>query len=171
MNAINQTMLSKQYLSDAEHYYRILTNPSIEHFTILPESIESEKEWIQSNYDREKKNLEFHYTILYNNEIAGSIGVRRQAERQEIGIVGYFIDPNFWGMGIASEALRTMEMICKNDLNLKILRLEIMIENKASERVAIKRCFSKVATLKNYLKDKFGKERDSYIYEKVLYKD
>ena len=171
MNSVDQIMLRKQYLSDAEHYYRILTNPSIEHFTILPQSIESEKEWIQSNYDREKQNLEFHFTILYNDEIAGTIGVRRQAERQDIGIVGYFIDPNFWGMGIATEALRTMEIKCKNDLNFKILRLEIMIENKASERAAIKRFFSKVATLKNYLKDKFGKERDCYIYEKVLVND
>lgn len=171
MNAVDQIILRKQYLSDAEHYYRILTNPSIEHFTILPQSIESEKEWIQSNYDREEQNLEFHFTIIYNDEIAGSIGVRRQAERQEIGMVGYFIDPNFWRMGIATEALKAMEMKCKNDLNFKILRLEIMMENKASERVAIKRCFSKVATLKNHLKDKYGKERDCCIYEKMLFND
>jgi ribosomal-protein-alanine N-acetyltransferase len=171
MNAINKIMLRKQCLSDAECFYKTLTNPNIEHFTILPQSIEAEKEWIQSNEEREKQNLEFHFTILYNDEIAGSIGVKRQTENQEIGIVGYFIDPNFWSMGIATEALGAMEMICKTDLNFKILRLEMMIENKASERVAIKRCFSKVATLKNYLKDKYGKERDCYIYEKVLGND
>ena len=168
MNTVGQTMLRKQYLSDAEHFYKILTNPNVEHFTILPQSIQSEKEWIQSNYDREKQNLEFHFTIMYNDEIVGSIGIKRQTENQEIGIVGYFIDPNFWGMGIATEALRTMEMKCKTELNFKILRLEIMIENKASERVAVKRCFSKMATLKNHLKDKYGKERDCYIYEKTL---
>ncbi len=41
MNAVDQIVLRKQYLSDAEHCYRILDGLSIEHFIILLQSVES----------------------------------------------------------------------------------------------------------------------------------
>ena len=58
--------------------------------------------------------------------------------------IGYRLLPEYWGMGVATEALGLLVRYVLNDTNVKILTASTMIENKASARVLEKNGFMRV---------------------------
>jgi len=90
--------------------------------------------------------------------------MRVNQTRDHLGEIGYFVDSNYWGKGIATRATKLIEKWGFNKLKLK--RIEIMMnpKNKASEKIAIKCGYKKEGLMKKALHD--GKE-DAYLYAKV----
>jgi len=160
--------LRLQEVSDAERFFEILNNPNFIHFRVQPKTIEEEIKWLEENPKRQKNNTGWNYTILFNDIVVGAIGVLINSHRKYIGEVGYFLDEKYWGQGIVSQALKLLESICFNELNLT--RIEIMMnpENIGSEKVAIKNGYEKEGFLKKVVRGKDGEMKDCHLYAKVL---
>lgn len=156
-----------QKTSDAKRFYEILSNPNFTFFNVQPKSIRDEEKWLKKNPKRRKANTEWNYTIVYNKKIVGAIGVKINFHRNYIGEIGYFLNEQFWGQGIMSQAVKLIEGICFS--KLKLTRLEIVMQpkNRASEKVAIKNKYAKEGLLKKVLKGKDGKMKDSFLYAKI----
>lgn len=156
-----------QKISDAKRFYEILNNPNFTFFNIQPKSIKDEEKWLKESSKRRKANNSWSYTILYNKEIVGAIGVKINFHRNHIGEIGYFLDEQFWGQGIVSQAVKLIENICFN--KLKLTRLEIVMQpkHKSSKKVAVKNGYTKEGLLKKVLKGKDGKMKDCFLYAKI----
>lgn len=88
------------------------------------------------------KNSNFCFTIVYNDQVAGSIGIFRQGNIHcKAAELGYYIGEEFWGKGIMTEAVR---LACKHVFdNTDIVRIyaEPFAENVGSCRVLEKNGF------------------------------
>lgn len=160
--------LRLQQVSDARRFYEILTNPNFIYFSLPPKSIKAEQEWITKSVANRKNNTEWNYTILYNKEVIGAIGIKINYHRKYIGEIGFFVDQKYWGKGIASQAVKLIEKICLNKFKLTRLEIVMQPENTASEKVAIKNGYQKEGLLRKALEGRDGKKKDCYIYAKTI---
>ncbi|MDD3646029.1 MAG: GNAT family N-acetyltransferase [Candidatus Gracilibacteria bacterium] len=157
-----------QKISDAKRFYEILNNPSFKYFNVQPNSIEEEIEYLKGNEKRIKDNIEYNYTILKDRDVIGAIGVKIKPNSNFIGEIGYFLDEKYWGHGITSQAVKLIEEVCIHKLNLTRLEIYMQLENKASEKVAIKNFYEKEGILKQFIKHKDSSKKDCYLYAKIV---
>ena len=160
--------LRLQQISDAQRFFEILNNPNFLYFGSQPDSIEAEIAWLAGNEKRFREHKEWNYTNLKGEEVIGGIGVKINQHRSYIGEIGYFIDEAYWGQGIATEAVRLLEIICFEELKMTRIELLMLPENIASERVATKSGYSKEGILKKALVHKDGSKRDCLLYAKTM---
>jgi ribosomal-protein-alanine N-acetyltransferase len=154
---------------DAESFFRILTEGNFQYYyATIPESVASEREWINRREYKRENNLEYNYSIIYKNKMVGGCNIRIFQDSPHIGELGYFIDKNFFNKGIASEAVKKLEKIAFNELGLIRLEIRMDPQNKASEKVAIKNNFQKEGLLQKVLQfndDYF----DNLLYAKIKF--
>lgn len=83
-----------------------------------------------------------NFAIVYNGKIAGSIGctARTDIHRKTVE-VGYFVGENYWGLGLASEALRLLLQYIDTRLDIVRIEAHVFASNKASMRVLQKNGF------------------------------
>lgn len=155
-------------IQDAEKVFKIVTNPNFKYFHVKSKNVQEEKNWIKSCAIKRKNNIEWNYAILYGGEIIGGIGIKINQFRHYIGEIGYFVAENYWGQGIATQAVKLVEKIGFNKLKLRRTEILMRPENKASEKVALKNDYKKEGLLKKVIKDRDGRFNDGYLYAKVL---
>ena len=129
-------------------------------------NIKDEIDFLKYNVEKRKKNIEHNYTIFYDNKIVGAIGMKINQHDNFIGEIGYFIDKNYWGKGIATKAVKKLEKIGFS--KLKLIRIEIIMDTRhpASEKVAIKCKYKKEGIMKKSCENS-GRYYDTYLYAKV----
>ncbi|GAI10613.1 unnamed protein product, partial [marine sediment metagenome] len=82
------------------------------------------------------------------------------------GEIGYFVDQVCWGKGIATQAVKKLERIGFDELNLERIEIFTDIRHKASEKVAIKCGYKKEGVMRKAIKT--GKSYyDAFLYAKV----
>jgi len=92
---------------------------------------------------------EEHFAIHYNNNICGCIGYIQGKDIYSCSAeIGYWIGADYWGKGIATEALRLIldYLFCKKEYNRLYAR--VFSTNIGSEKVLMKNGFKKEAVLK-----------------------
>ena len=156
-----------QRVYDAKRFYEILNNPNFKYFPVRPKSIEEEKAFLRLNPERWREKSAFNFSIIYNQKHVGGIGLRIDSFRSFIGELGYFIDEKYWGRGITTQAVRLLEDFIIANLNLHRIEIRMAIQNKASQKIAIKCGYKKEGILResNFIN---GKWYDSYLYSKIL---
>src|SRR5210317_1986197 len=127
-----------QKVSDAKRFFKILKNPNFIYFDVNPPTIEDEIAWLEQNEKRQKDNVQWNYTILYNEAIIGAVGVQINYHRRYIGEIGFFIDEEYWNKGIVTKVVELIEDICRNKLDITRLEISMPVGHSACERVAIK---------------------------------
>ena len=105
-----------------------------------------------------------HFAIAINGQAIGSIGFhiktdvyRRSAE------IGYWLGEEFWGRGIATEALQAITAHAFKNFDLCRVYASVFAWNTASMRVLEKVGYSHEGTLKQSI-TKDGKTTDELIY-------
>lgn len=154
-------------ISDAKRYYEILSNKNFIYFNANVKSVAEEKKWLADAGKKRKNNLEWNYAITLAGQVVGAIGMKINQHRKYIGEIGYFIDENYWGQGIASQAVKLIEKEGFKKMGLKRIEIIMLPKNKASEKVAIKNNYHKEGLMKKAIKAKDGKMKDVYLYAKV----
>ena len=113
------------------------------------------------------KDKQFCFAIVYDNEVVGSIGVFRQDNiHNRTAEMGYYIDENYWGKGIGTQAVKlAVEYVFANSDIVRIYA-EPFAENIGSCRILEKNGFVLEGILhKNAYKN--GQFRDMKLYAKV----
>ncbi|MEI6597235.1 MAG: GNAT family N-acetyltransferase [bacterium] len=160
--------LRLQKVSDAKRFYEILNNNKFVFFNARPKSAAAEKEYLKNSIKYRKDKIDWGYTIIYGEKIAGGIGIKINYHRKYVGEIGYFIDENFWSKGIATRAVKLAETICFKKLKLSRIEIVMRPENIASEKVAIKNGYLKEGRMRKAVRTMDGKMKDCYLYAKVL---
>lgn len=152
-------------VGDAQRMIEIMGNPNFIYFPHPPTTIKAEKEFLRKAIAQRKQGQRFAYSILLDGRVIGSVGMYI-LHRRHCAEVGYFVDEAYWGRGIACAAVRFVESIAFNEHGIVRIELNMMKQNKASERVAIKCGYRKegIARKKLPLGDTYV---DCYVYAKV----
>jgi ribosomal-protein-alanine N-acetyltransferase len=155
-----------QRVSDAKRFFEILSSPNFEYLSVSVKSLEEEKAFLRKNREKRKNNSEHNYAILYDDKVVGAIGLRINMHRGHVSEVGYFVDENYWGKGIATKALKLIERKAFREFEIYRIQAVIHPKNKASVRVAVKCGYSKEGLMKGIIRR--GSNRvDGLLYAKV----
>jgi ribosomal-protein-alanine N-acetyltransferase len=115
---------------------------------------------------RSKKNTDFSIqkAIIFKDKLVGAIGVEWKDDVFKYnGEIGYWVTPDHWGKGIATESVRLMVDFAFKVQPVKRIFAEVFSDNSASVRVLEKCNFEKEAVLKNAI-IKNGQFQDCYIF-------
>ncbi|MGV2387918.1 MAG UNVERIFIED_CONTAM: GNAT family N-acetyltransferase [Microcystis novacekii LVE1205-3] len=107
-----------------------MNNPNFSISALNRNQWKLKKKWLEGNTKRFEEHKEWNYTILKGEIIVGGIGVKVNAHRPFIGEIGYFVDEQYWGQGIATEAVRLLEEICIREFRMSRFELLMQPENK-----------------------------------------
>jgi RimJ/RimL family protein N-acetyltransferase len=104
-----------------------------------PYTVANAVEWIK--FTREQIPIQ-NMAIVYNGQIAGSIGVMTKDDVYRKSIeIGYFIGEPFWGKGIATQAVSHLIEYIKANFDVIRVYAEVFHHNKASMKVLEKNGF------------------------------
>lgn len=156
-----------QQKSDAARFFEILNQPELRSFGVRPKTITDEETWLKDVAENSLKNISHDYSILLDGKVIGAVGLNVDQRRKYIAEIGYFVDKNHWGRGIATEAVKLIEKIGFDKLGIIRIEIRMSPKNPASEKVAIKAGYNKEGYLAKSHKDYLGKFRDSLLYAKV----
>jgi RimJ/RimL family protein N-acetyltransferase len=130
-----------------------------------PYTIANAEQWIT---DCSAQKPVINFAITYNNEVAGSIGCVPKIDVYRKSMeIGYFIGENFWGIGIATDAVSALLKYIENNFDVIRIYAEVFANNKASMKVLQKNGFylesiRRKATIKNNI------VLDDYVWVKLI---
>jgi RimJ/RimL family protein N-acetyltransferase len=130
-----------------------------------PYTINDAKDWIAFTV---LQNPKTNFAVAYNGVLAGSAGciLKDDINRRSIEI-GYFIGEDFWGKGIATEAVKLIAAYAVKEFNPVRMYAEVFENNKASMRVLQKNGFYLEAIhRRSVIKNKVV--MDDYVWVKLL---
>ena len=121
-----------------------------------------EIKWYTSIYE-EGSGIRWGITLKNSSKVIGSCGFLNRIPKHYRAEVGYEISKDYWGKGIASEALEAVVKYGYHHLQLE--RIEALIEpaNVASQKLVEKQGFLKEGLLRHYEFAR-GKFDDLYMY-------
>jgi len=119
--------------------------------------------WIKTG---SKANNALTKAIEYQGELVGTVGITPQTGWKEHSAeIGYWVGEEYWGKGIATEALRAMSDLAFSTMKYKKLFAPVLGPNKASMRVLEKCGYSLEGVLKQEV-FKGGHYFDGHYYAK-----
>lgn len=146
-----------KYLSDEEvmKYYGLAP------FQTINEAL-NEISWYQSILN-EQTGIRWGITLKGKDEVIGSCGFLNRVPEHYRTEIGYELNRDYWGHGIASEALEAVIRYGFKDL--KFQRIEALVEppNIPSQKLIEKKGFIREGLLRNY-EFTCGKFDDLYMY-------
>lgn len=109
------------------------------------------------------EGINWAITLKGNTKLIGIIGHYRISPENHRCEIGYMILPEYWGIGIVTEAIKVVLEYGFDDLQMHSIEAVIDPENKASEQVLLKNGFVKEAHIieNEYFEGKFW---DTVIY-------
>ncbi|MFS0672162.1 GNAT family N-acetyltransferase [Ornithinibacillus sp. 179-J 7C1 HS] len=150
----NRLRLRKIEIEDAECILRYLSDSDVMEYYGLPpfNSIEQAKreiEWYDKIFQRQT-GIRWGITLKGDNKVIGSCGFLNWLSDHHRVDIGYELDKKYWGMGIASEALRAV--LAYGFESLDIQRVQALIEppNLASIHLVEKHGFHREGLLRQY---------------------
>ncbi|TDL82771.1 GNAT family N-acetyltransferase [Peribacillus frigoritolerans] len=166
-------ILREVTLDDAEDIYSYLSDQDVvKHMGLDPcqtvEDAWNEIKWYQSIYE-EGIGIRWGITLKDSDKMIGSCGFLNMAAKHYRAEAGFELSKDYWGKGIASEALEAVVKYGYKHLQLE--RIEALIEpaNLPSQKLVEKLGFRREGLLRHY-EYTCGKFDDLYMYS-VLKKD
>ena len=142
----NRLIIRKYNKSDIDAYLNVIKNEKIYKTTYaIPKNysrVQAEK-WFKLLNIAFRNGLSYEFGIFdktFNNYI-GNCGIINVNKKLFSGAISYFIDPNFWNNGYASEATKKMLDFAFYELFLMRVSGSCMSTNPASRRVMEKNGF------------------------------
>lgn len=133
----------------------------------LPTSINQQEKWMESLIDTTGQNKRFIICDQNKNSI-GMVGLYNINWIHRVAEVGIFIgDKNSQGKGYAKEAYISIEGFARNYLNLRKIKLNVVLSNEKATKLWESVNFIEVGRLKD---ERFidGKYMDLLIMEKFI---
>lgn len=163
----NRLVLRKIEAGDANSVFAYLSDKEVmKYYGLAPfENISdalSEIAWYQTIIDN-KTGIRWGITLKEEDEVIGSCGFLNMVPEHYRTEIGYELSRNYWGQGIAGEALKAVVSYGFEHYSLQ--RIEALIEppNLTSLKLVEKQGFIREGLLRNY-EFTNGKFDDLYMY-------
>ena len=122
---------------DAERLVLLANNRNVSKYLALtfpfPYTKKDSQWWIETGC---KLNNAINRVVEYNGEFVGGVGITPQKGwKIHIAEIGYWLGEEYWGKGIAVEALKQMTNLANSTKKYQKLFAPVLGPNKASMRV------------------------------------
>lgn len=172
-NEIDNTIETERLLlrrfvqSDSEKVAEICNTDEVWKGTLAlphPYTTEMASNWISKHDDNFNNNYFYDYAVTdkNNNNLYGCMGIGIN-QSQNMGKIGYWIDPKMWNNGIATEAAQAIIQFAFEIKNIRKVNARYFSYNKASGRV-----MEKAGMKKEGLQEKHIQKNGKYV-DLVLY--
>jgi len=152
---------------DAIELAKIANNPKIAKNLVdtfpNPYTLNSAKAWIKTNKGRKRQT---HFAITIDKRIVGGIGFGIDKDNKYLATIGYWLSEEYWGKGIATEALIAVTDYAFKRFQLSKMESKVYTWNKPSAHVLEKAGYKFENTLKKSSL-KAGKVVDEWLYSKT----
>ncbi len=154
-------------IADADRFAVLANNENVSRYLIYtfpyPYTKQDAEWWVKT---RSKANNALAEAIEFQEKFVGTVGITPQTGWKEHSAeIGYWVGEEYWGKGIAPEALRAMSDIAFSAMKYKKLFAPVLGPNKASMRVLEKCGYSLEGVLKHEV-FKGGHYFDGHYYAK-----
>jgi len=145
------------YLSDKD----VVKHMGLEPFQSVEDALD-EIGWYQSIY-KDGSGIRWGITLKDSTKVIGSCGFLNRNSKHHRAEIGFELSKEYWGKGIASEALEAVLKFGFNHCSFE--RIEALIEpaNVSSQKLVEKQGFQKEGLLRHY-EFTCGKYDDLYMY-------
>ena len=114
-----------------------------------------------------KKSKDERFLIYWNNKLAGEIGITLMSDVFRLNAeIGYFISKDFWGKGLATQAVKKMTDYTFANFDVVRIVAGVFDFNKSSMKVLEKNGYYLESVRKNAV-IKNGKIIDDYIWVRL----
>ncbi len=132
-------ILRKMKRSDSHDMYEYAKNPIVTKFLLWdphPDELYTERylEYINSLY-RDGDFYDWAVTLKNSKKMIGTCGFTKFDFQNNCAEIGYVINPDFWGQGIAPEAIRSVMRFGFISLNLHRIEARYIYGNEQSRKV------------------------------------
>lgn len=147
--------------SDLDDVYEYASDPEVPRYLLwLPHTDRSVTRKYLSLVDRKYKHSEFYdWGVEYNGKMIGTCGFTTLSVDDNRGEIGYVLNRRFWGMGLATEAVRAVLNYGFRELSLNRIEAKFMLENEKSISLLKKCNMTYEGTFRKYVYAK-GKYHD-----------
>jgi len=128
-------------INDVDPLFEILSDKETMKYYPRPLSFEEVKNWvIRSINSYEENNYGLWGLVLKEGQrFIGQCGISKQnIDGDVVPEIGYHINKQFWNLGLATEAAKASLTFGFEHLKLEEIYVHTFIENKPSQRVALK---------------------------------
>ncbi|MGM0903895.1 MAG: GNAT family N-acetyltransferase [Bacillota bacterium] len=146
-----------KYLSDVE----VMKYYGLEPYQTVEDVLE-EISWYESILN-ENTGIRWGITLRGENEVIGSCGFLNLVTQHQRTDIGFELSKDYWGKGIASEALEEVTKYGFEQMNLQRIQALIEPPNIRSQKLVEKQGFLKEGLLRKY-EYTCGKFDDLYMY-------
>ena len=155
--------------SDLHDLYEYASDPEIDHYTPWDhyKNIEEARENLNEFLEAYEKHGFWAWGIEHRSDkkLIGIININKPGYDRKVE-VGYTIARNYWGQGLATEALQALIRYGFEKLALSRIEAVVLPENKASSKVLLKAGMQFEGLLRSYQVWK-GKPSDLEMYSIV----
>ena len=148
-------VLRRTILDDANDYFGLRSNPEAMKYICKPlqTSVEETKDLIYKINEMINFNdgISWAVCLKNNNKMIGTVSFHKIDKDNHRAEIGYMLHPDFWRMGIISEAVETIINYGFTSLKFHSIEAHIDPKNIGSEKVLLKSNFVKEA----YFKENF----------------
>lgn len=110
-----------------------------------PVTMEEEREWVESLAERD----DYHFLVVADGIPVGVVGLNQVNDVWGVAEAGYFLDPDHWGNGYATDALQTLCGFAFEERRLEKVTAKAYETNPASRRVIEKVGFTEEGVLRD----------------------
>ena len=152
---LNSEKLVLKKIEDAhlQELFAIYDNDKVfEYCGIIPKhNIQTVSKMI-GHFDRDyKKESIVKWGIFqksHSDQLVGIIEAMEFNQKVNMVTIGYYLAENYWGKGLASDAVNILVKFLFEEVNINRIQAEVMPLNEASKKVLQKNCFLKEGLLR-----------------------
>ena len=153
------------FFSDDEDLYEIASNPENLAFIFPQVKDRAECQFLLANYFM-KEPLGIWAMTNHEGKMVGAIRFEKIDQIKLQAEIGYFLNQAFWGQGLMTQALKRLTRLAFNDLGMNRLVLVCHLENRASQKVALKAGFQLNRQFKG--SDRYSRKMRDYLEYQLL---
>lgn len=149
-------LLRAAEISDAKAYQAILAQHEVTEFSNIPcdptlKRCERLMIWMK-NLAAKKNGYAWIITKKTSPELIGAIRINSINKTNSYGELGFELSPQFWNMGLMTEAVAAVTDFCHKTVKLNRVEAWVIVGNTASESVLLKNGYLYEGTLKQRIK-------------------
>ncbi|MEZ5954772.1 MAG: GNAT family N-acetyltransferase [Hyphomonas sp.] len=148
----DRLVLRRKLISDAPRIHRLVSDPRI-HRNVgrIPanQTLEETEAFIRKSIDGEENGEYAGFAVEKDGELIGLVGGRPNGVHGPFDI-GYWLAPDEWGQGLATEAARAFRDWLNRKRGIRAMTSAWFLDNPGSGRVLAKLDFLPAGRMKHY---------------------
>ena len=146
---------------DSQAFYKITHNPANLTFIFPAQVSQAESDYLLVHYFMKEPLGTWALEDKASQQMIGAIRLEKLNPTKQTAEIGYFVQQDFWGQGLATESLKTISFLALAEFGLRSLSIITHRENLASQKVALKAGFKLARAFKG--SDRYSRKMRDYL--------